>query len=175
MLFTAFFAAAALFALNSAQRSLDHGIGRAGAEEGESIEGQIEELGRESRGPIRLPRESPFESDWTGRRDAHKSRSIDRIARPPKKAPPFATARSVGHRVDNVVDSVAVGERGHRFGVVRNIGELPGVADIGIEVDGHHHAFAVVIHRPPGRDRNRGQHYLDPAAGARAADGANRE
>jgi hypothetical protein len=52
-------------------------------------------------------------------------------ARPKLFSPPLA---SMGHRINDVVDPVTVGERGHLLGVVRHIGELPSVADVGIKI-----------------------------------------
>ena len=60
--------------------------------------------------------------------------------------------RSMGHRIDDVVDAEAVREGRHRLRVFGEVGVLPSVADIHIEVDGNEQTSLVVVDgAPPGR------------------------
>ena len=43
----------------------------------------------------------------------------------------------MGHRIDEVVDANAVGKRGVLFGIVREIGPFPCVAQVHVVADGH--------------------------------------
>ena len=44
--------------------------------------------------------------------------------------------RLVRHRVDQVVDAVVIGERRHFRRIIRGVGVFPGVAHVGVGVDG---------------------------------------
>ena len=81
---------------------------------------------------------------------------------------------SVRHRVHQVVHAVPVGKGRHRFRVIGRIGVLPGVADVGVEVDRHHHAILVVEDGAPGGGGAFGLLYGDTAARTAAQDGACR-
>ena len=55
------------------------------------------------------------------------------------------------HSVDEVVNPVAVRQRSHGLRILRRVGVLPGVADIGIKIDSHYHPVLVIINSAPGR------------------------
>ena len=55
----------------------------------------------------------------------------------------------VSHGVDHVIDPVAVSQRRHLLGILRRVGVLPGIADIGVVIHRDHHAVLVVVHRAP--------------------------
>lgn len=56
---------------------------------------------------------------------------------------------SVCHRINDVVDAEAVGESGHFGRVFGQVGVLPGIADVHLEIDGHDEAAAVIDQRAP--------------------------
>src|SRR6516164_3991529 len=53
------------------------------------------------------------------------------------------------HGINDVVHADPDAEGGVFLGVVRSIGPLPGIADVGLEGDGHHQTPAVVIDAAP--------------------------
>ena len=59
------------------------------------------------------------------------------------------TGRLMRHGVDDVVDTDAETEGGEFFGVAGFVGELPGVAEIGVEGHGDHDAAFVVADDAP--------------------------
>src|SRR5437868_10635848 len=55
----------------------------------------------------------------------------------------------VRHGINDVVNAQAVGESGHGFGVFGEVGMLPGVADVHIEIDGDYDASLCVADALP--------------------------
>src|SRR5438874_2661944 len=56
----------------------------------------------------------------------------------------------VSHGVDEIVDSVPIGQGSHWLGIFGGISVFPRVSHVGVEVYRDHHTVAVVIHGPPG-------------------------
>jgi hypothetical protein len=77
------------------------------------------------------------------------------------------------HRIDDVIDAEPVGERGHLLGIIRDVGELPSVAYIGIVVHGNEYAVLVVIDGPPGLGWCRTAAPPEPFRRGRAGDGGS--
>src|ERR1700730_3105171 len=70
---------------------------------------------------------------------------------PPAGAPsnnPRVT-ESVRHRIDDVIDSQPVGQRGKSLRVTRIVGMFPCVADMHVMADRHHDPPFIVANRPP--------------------------
>ena len=57
----------------------------------------------------------------------------------------------MGHRVDYVVYSDPNRQASHLLGILRPIGPLPRIADIGIERNHHHQPVLVVVNSEPVR------------------------
>src|ERR1039458_3858732 len=53
------------------------------------------------------------------------------------------------HRVEHVVDADANSQGGIPFRVIRIVSPLPGIADVGLKRQGHHHASMIVVDAAP--------------------------